>query len=177
MSRRDGHHRDGHKSTRRTLDLRYLATFRSSAHRPHRSHRSHHSDQKESPRQEAHNLAKQENQEPVSRTQVHTPPNGLEAFAQELQKEAPPPLRHVAQPQQRVQFAPWSHFVFATSAEVQPCFDEFDNPVEGAELDLDERVMLFVDQNQYRTTRVTTEGGLVTTRVDKNKFKDFQPLP
>jgi len=112
---------------------------------------------------------------------VHTPPNGLDAFAQELQKEAPAALGNFAQ--QRVQFAvpntkaPWSHFVFATSAEVQPCFDEFDNPVEGADLDIDERVMLFVDQNQYRTTRVTTEGDLVTTRVDKSKFKDFQPLP
>jgi len=108
---------------------------------------------------------------------VHTPPTGLNAFAQELQKEA------YVQPQRGVQFvapgatAPWSHFVFATSAEVQPCFDEFDNPVEGAELDLDERVMLFVERNQYRTTRVTTDGDLVTTRVDKNKFKDFQPLP
>jgi hypothetical protein len=49
--------------------------------------------------------------------------------------------------------------------------------VEGADLEEDERVLLVLDGDVCRTTRVATNGELFTTRVDKFKFKDFQPLP
>jgi hypothetical protein len=67
--------------------------------------------------------------------------------------------------------------VFATSAVPQPCFDQTNQPVEGADLEEDERVLLVLDGDVCRTTRVATNGELFTTRVDKFKFKDFQPLP
>jgi hypothetical protein len=73
--------------------------------------------------------------------------------------------------------AAWPHYVFATSAVPQPCFDQTNQPVEGADLEEDERVLLVLDGDVCRTTRVATNGELFTTRVDKFKFKDFQPLP
>lgn len=123
------------------MDLRYLATFRSSAHRSSSSRKA----------------------------QVQTPPPVAEAFAQELHKDV--------QQGAAAESKSWPHFVFATNAHAQPCFDLLNNPVDGADLDVDERVMLVLDRDECRTTRVTTDGDLVTTRVDKSKFKDFQPLP
>ena len=125
------------KATRRVLDLKYLATFRSSVQRP-------------------------------------TPPN----------VPAPEPLQPLAQsypflvtPQLEVKSEEWPHFLFATSVESQPCFDKSNKPVDGADLDVDERVMLVVDNGLCRTTRVATSGELITARVDLTKFKDFQPIP
>lgn len=133
--------RDVPKSARRALDLRYLATFRSSAHRSSSSRKS----------------------------QVQNPPPAADVFAKELQND----VQQGAAAESRT----WPHFVFATNAQIQPCFDAHNNPIEGADLDVDERVMLVLDRDECRTTRVTTDGDLVTTRVDKSKFKDFQPLP
>jgi hypothetical protein len=99
---------------------------------------------------------------------VQTPPSA-DAFQKELQSD----VQQGAAAESRS----WPHFVFATNAQMQPCFDAQNNPVDGADLDVDERVMLVLDRDECRTTRVTTDGDLVTTRVDKSKFKDFQPLP
>ena len=119
--------RSSSKSTPRVLDLKYLATFRSSVQRPQ---------------------------------------------VPEVIDRAAPQVPAILKP------GPvWPHYVFATSAEPQPCFDSANNPVEGAELEEDERVLLVLDGELCRTTRVATTGEMFTTRVDKNKFKDFQPLP
>lgn len=123
--------RTSSKSTPRVLDLKYLATFRSSVQR---------------------------------------------APAVEVPERVPD---HVPTPRiQTPVLAPsWPHYVFATSAVTQPCFDNTDVPLDGADLEEDERVLLVLDGDVCRTTRVATTGEMFTTRVDKNKFKDFQPLP
>ncbi len=118
------------KSARRVLDLKYLASFRSSVQRP-----------------------------------APAP-------------EAAPPQPVVAAPQfESKADDEWPHYLFATSVTPQPCFDKRNNPVEGADLEADERVMLVVGNGLCRTTRVATSGELITARVDLTKFKDFQPLP
>jgi len=127
------------KATRRVLDLKYLATFRSSVQRP---------------------------------TPTIPAPAAPEPF-QPLAQSYP----FLVTPQLEVKSEEWPHFLFATSVEPQPCFDKSNKPVDGADLDVDERVMLVVDNGLCRTTRVATTGELITARVDLTKFKDFQPIP
>jgi hypothetical protein len=125
------------KSARRVLDLKYLASFRSSVQRPQ-----------------------------IPEPKQPEPPPQSEPLAQSFQFLKP-----------REPDAEWPHFLFATSASPQPCFDKSNALVEGADLEVDERVLLVVDRGLCRTTRVATTGELITARVDLTKFKDFQPVP
>lgn len=122
--------REAGKTARRVLDLKYLASFRSSVQRP-------------------------QNPEPKQAEEAQAP-----SFAKKPD-----------------QVEEWPHFLFATSASPQPCFDKSNALVEGADLEVDERVLLVVDRGLCRTTRVATTGELITARVDLTKFKDFQPVP
>lgn len=127
------------KSVRRVLDLKYVASFRSSVQRP---------------------------QIPEPKPEPPPEPKQLEPLAQSY------PFLKPREPD-----AEWPHFLFATSAATQPCFDKSNALVEGADLDVDERVLLVVDRGLCRTTRVATTGELITARVDLTKFRDFQPVP
>ncbi len=129
--------REAGRTARRVLDLKYLATFRSSVQRP------------------------------VEQSQPSPPPF---IVTPQLASQPTPQLETKADDE-------WPHYLFATSVAPQPCFDKSNQPVEGADLEADERVMLVVGSGLCRTTRVATSGELITARVDLTKFKDFQPLP
>jgi hypothetical protein len=149
--------RNAPKQARRVLDLKYLATFRSSV-RPAPD--------------------RQPDRPAPDRVPDGVPDRGPN-WQPERQPERQPEI--IDRPLERasnIQAPPaWPHYVFATSREPQPCFDQADRPVDGAELEEDERVLLVLQGDVCRTTRVATTGEMVTARVDKNKFKDFQPLP
>jgi hypothetical protein len=141
--------RNAPKQARRVLDLKYLATFRSSV-RPAPD--------------------RQPDRPAPDRVPDGVPDRGPNWQPEIIDR----PLERAS----NIQAPPaWPHYVFATSREPQPCFDQADRPVDGAELEEDERVLLVLQGDVCRTTRVATTGEMVTARVDKNKFKDFQPLP
>jgi hypothetical protein len=127
------------KTARRVLDLKYLATFRSSA---------------------------------------ALKPAAVEPEASHQAPSEAQPAPFIVTPKLETKAdEEWPHYLFATSVTPQPCFDKSNRPVEGADLEADERVMLVVGSGLCRTTRVATTGELITARVDLTKFKDFQTVP
>ena len=150
--------RPASKQARRVLDLKYLATFRSSVRQP-------------APAPD------RQLERPAHDRQPERQPERQPDRQPERQPERPAPDR-LLERASNIQAPPvWPHYVFATSSEPQACFDQSDRPVDGAELEEDERVLLVLQGDVCRTTRVATTGEMITARVDKNKFKDFQPLP